>query len=60
MNAKPWAERVYIVVGVVVGLIVAVGAMTSPGAAVGMALCGVALVALVAMARFLDRISGFK
>ncbi len=62
MDSHLPAERIYIVVGVLVGLAVTAAVMVGGNSDVkiGVALCWVALVALIAMARFVDRISGFK
>ncbi len=61
MDSHLPAERIFIVIGTVVAVIVTVlGLLAGVDAAIGIALCWAAYVALVAMARFVDRIGGFK
>ena len=55
------AERIFIVVGTALAVIITVlGLLAGADAAIGVALIWIALVAFIAMARFLDRIGGFK
>ena len=64
MDSHVPAERIFIVVGAVAGLVVTVlavagsAAINDAEAAIGVGLCWVALVVFIAMARFLDRSSG--
>ncbi len=61
MDSHLPAERIFIVVGTAAAIIVTVlGLSAGVDALLGIALCWAAFVALVAMARFVDRISGFK